>query len=59
MGYGRLPLSLLLLSRAGLIGSRLGFPMASGVFQQYYTTHDFAASDLSSVAAIGTTSTVC
>ncbi|KAH8907614.1 putative MFS monocarboxylate transporter [Coniochaeta sp. PMI_546] len=34
-----------------------GFPLASGVFQQFYTTHDFSDDDLSSIAAIGTTST--
>lgn len=35
-----------------------GFPLAFGVFQQYYMTHEPFAGQLSSIAAIGTTSTV-
>jgi hypothetical protein len=37
----------------------VGFPLAFGVFQEYYTTHEFMSGDVSSIAAIGTTSSVC
>ena len=36
----------------------LGFPFSFGVFQAYYTEHEFSSDSVASVAAIGTTALV-
>jgi hypothetical protein len=42
-----------------LLTSTLGFSIAFGIFQEYYTTHDVLQGSKGDLATVGTTSTVC